>query len=145
MRIVLQRVRSASVTVDDVCVAQIETGLLALVGVARGDTDDEARRLARKAVRLRLFPGDDRDFERSLVDVRGALLCVSEFTLLADTRRGNRPSWVDAAQAQDAEPLVAAFASAVSAEGVLVESGCFGATMAVTLVNDGPVTLVLST
>ncbi|MBI2683782.1 MAG: D-tyrosyl-tRNA(Tyr) deacylase [Actinobacteria bacterium] len=145
MRIVLQRVREASVTVGGTCVARIGTGLVALVGVARGDTDEDARRLARKAARLRLFPGDERDFERSLIDVRGALLCVSQFTLLGDTRRGTRPSWTSAAPGVDAAPVVAAFAAAVAAEGVVVESGRFGATMDVALVNDGPVTLVLST
>jgi D-tyrosyl-tRNA(Tyr) deacylase len=125
-------------------VGAIGPGLLALVGVAAGDEVDDARLLARKTVRLRVLAGEDRPFDRCLLDVPGAaLLCVSQFTLLADVRRGNRPSWSAAAPPEVAEPLVEAYAAAVAEEGVPVERGRFGATMAVSLENDGPVTVVL--
>jgi D-aminoacyl-tRNA deacylase len=144
VRVVLQRVRWARVAVGDDVVGAIGPGLLALVGVAAGDEADEARLLARKTVRLRILAGDDRPFDRALLDVPGAaLLCVSQFTLLADVRRGNRPSWSAAAPPEVAEPLVEAYAAAVAEEGVPVERGRFGATMAVSLENDGPVTVVL--
>ncbi len=144
MRVVLQRVRWARVTVGEDVVGAIGPGLLALVGVAAGDEAAEARLLARKTVRLRILAGDDRPFDRALLDVPGAaLLCVSQFTLLADVRRGNRPSWSGAAPPEVAEPLVEAYATAVAEEGVPVARGRFGATMAVSLENDGPVTVVL--
>lgn len=144
MRVVLQRVRWARVAVGDEVVGSIGPGLLALVGVAAGDEPGDARLLARKTVRLRVLAGDERPFDRSLLDVPGAgLLCVSQFTLLADVRRGNRPSWSAAAPPEVAEPLVEAYARAVAEEGVPVERGRFGAAMAVSLENDGPVTLVL--
>jgi D-tyrosyl-tRNA(Tyr) deacylase len=144
MRVVLQRVRWARVAVGDEVVGSIGPGLLALVGVAAGDRPDDARLLARKTARLRVLAADDRPFDRCLLDVPGAaLLCVSQFTLLADVRRGNRPSWSGAAAPEVAEPLVEAYADAVAGEGVPVERGRFGASMAVSLENDGPVTLVL--
>lgn len=144
VRVVLQRVRRARVEVDGEVVGAIGPGLLALVGVAAGDGPDEARLLARKTVRLRVLAGDERPFDRSLLDVPGAaLLCVSQFTLLADVRRGNRPSWSAAAPPERAAPLVEAYASAVAGEGVPVERGRFGAAMSVSLENDGPVTIVL--
>ena len=144
MRIVLQRVRWARVEVDGEEAGAIGPGLLALVGVARDDTPEEAVRLAGKTVRLRLFDGPGRPFDVPLTGVPGAgLLCVSQFTLLADLRRGNRPSWSAAAPGDLAEPLVEAYAAAVAAHGVTVARGRFGAQMAVSLENDGPVTLVL--
>lgn len=144
MRIVLQRVRRASVAADGEVVGEIGIGLLALVGAARGDTAEEARRLADKTVRLRLFDGPDRTFDVSLTGVAGgALLCVSQFTLLGDVRRGNRPSWSAAAPGDEAAPLVEAYAAAVEAHGVPVARGRFGARMTVELENDGPVTLLL--
>ncbi len=144
MRVVLQRVRRARVTVDDEVVGEIGTGLLALVGVESGDTAADAAALAAKTVRLRLFASAGRPFDLALTDVPGgALLCVSQFTLMADVRRGNRPSWSRAARPEEAEPLVAAYADAVAAHGVPVAHGRFGAAMVVELENDGPVTLVL--
>jgi D-tyrosyl-tRNA(Tyr) deacylase len=144
VRIVLQRVSWARVEVAGQQVGAIGPGLLALVGVAEGDTAAEARRLADKTVRLRIFAGDERPFDRALADVPGAaLLCVSQFTLLADLRRGNRPGWSGAARPEDAAPLVEAYADAVAAHGIPVARGRFGATMAVSLENDGPVTIVL--
>ena len=146
VRVVLQRVSWARVEVEGEVVGEIGPGLLALVGVAGGDTDAEARRLADKTARMRILSGEERPFDRALVDVPGAaLLCVSQFTLLADLRRGNRPGWSRAARPGDAEPLVEAYAEAVAAHGVPVEHGRFGAHMAVSLENDGPVTIVLDT
>lgn len=122
----------------------IGPGLLALVGAARGDTAEQAGRLAAKTVRLRLFDGPERPFDLPLTEVPGGgLLCVSQFTLLGDVRKGNRPSWSGAAPGEEAEPLVEAYAAAVAAHGVAVGRGRFGAHMDVTLENDGPVTLVL--
>jgi D-aminoacyl-tRNA deacylase len=144
VRVVLQRVAWARVEVGGEVVGEVGRGLLALVGVAAADDAEDALRLARKTVRLRILAGDERPFDRSLVDVPGAsLLCVSQFTLLADVSRGNRPSWSGAAPPEAAEPLVEAYAAAVAREGVPVERGRFGAAMSVSLENDGPVTLVL--
>ena len=143
MRAVVQRVREASVTVEGQVVAEIGAGALVLLGVARGDGEEDARRLAGKIARLRVFENDDGRFDRSLVDVRGAALVVSQFTLIADTRKGNRPSFTDAADPAEAEPLYEAFCEALAGEGVPVSRGVFGARMQVALVNDGPVTIVL--
>ena len=141
---VLQRVSWARVEVEGAVVGEIGPGLLALVGVGAGDTAAEAGRLADKTARMRILAGEERPFDRALVDVPGAgLLCVSQFTLLADLRRGNRPGWSRAARPEDAAPLVDAYADAVAAHGVPVERGRFGAHMAVSLENDGPVTIVL--
>jgi D-tyrosyl-tRNA(Tyr) deacylase len=138
-------VREASVTVDERVVAAIGTGALVLLGVARGDTEEDARRLAAKVARLRVFENEDGRFDRSLVDVQGAALVVSQFTLIADTRKGNRPSFTDAADPAEAESLYKAFCEALAAEGVPVSRGVFGARTEVGLVNDGPVTIVLET
>jgi D-tyrosyl-tRNA(Tyr) deacylase len=143
VRIVLQRVAWAAVAVEGDEIARIGHGLLALVGVRDGDGPAHAERLARKTVRLRLFGDGTRGFERSLLDTGGGLLCVSQFTLYGDVRRGNRPSWVDAAAPEVAAPLVERYADAVAQEGVSVERGRFGALMSVSLENDGPVTLIL--
>ena len=143
MRIVVQRVSRASVSVDGETVASIGRGLLLLVGAADGDSEEEAVRLARKCAELRIFSDADGKFNLSLLDVGGEALVVSQFTLLADTRRGRRPSFVGAAPPEVAEPLVAAFAQAMREAGVPVQTGCFGAKMSVELVNEGPVTIVL--
>jgi D-aminoacyl-tRNA deacylase len=144
VRVVLQRVRRARVTVGEEVVGEIGAGLLALVGVESGDTAADADALGAKTARLRLFASAERPFDLPLTDVPGgALLCVSQFTLTADVRRGNRPSWSRAARPEDAEPLVAAYAAAVAAHGVTVAHGRFGAAMLVEIENDGPVTLVL--
>jgi D-tyrosyl-tRNA(Tyr) deacylase len=144
MRVVLQRVARARVEVEGREVAAIGAGLLALVGIAAGDGPAEARLLAGKTARMRILPGDERPFDRALIDVPGAaLLCVSQFTLLADLRRGNRPSWSAAARPEDAAPLVDAYADAVAEHGIPVARGVFGAHMVVSLDNDGPVTVVL--
>ncbi|MSO45054.1 MAG: D-tyrosyl-tRNA(Tyr) deacylase [Thermoleophilia bacterium] len=145
MRIVVQRVTGASVTVAGVPVASIGRGLLLLVGIAVGDDVAIAHGMAAKIVRLRLFPGDgNREFDRSLADIGGEALVVSQFTLLGDVRRGTRPSWSAAAHPADAEPLVEALAAGIEGHGVAVGRGIFGAQMDVSLVNDGPVTLVVT-
>ena len=145
MRAVVQRVSSASVRIDGETVGACGRGLLVLVGVGRGDTTEIASRLAARIARLRIFPDEVDRFDRSLLDTGGEALVVSQFTLLADGKRqkGSRPSFSDAARPEVAEPLVGAFADALRAEGAHVETGVFGARMAVELVNDGPVTLIL--
>jgi D-tyrosyl-tRNA(Tyr) deacylase len=143
MRIVLQRVTQASVTVEGLSIASIDRGLLLLVGVAAGDDCVDLARLARKIVDLRIFEDAERKMNRSLRDVEGAVLAVSQFTLCADTRKGRRPSFVGAAPPDEAEPIFDAFVAALRDEGVAVQTGEFGAKMAVRLENDGPVTLVL--
>jgi D-tyrosyl-tRNA(Tyr) deacylase len=143
MRAVCQRVSEARVSVDGAVVGEIGAGLVVLLGIARGDAVDEAERLAGKVSRLRVFEDELGKFDRSLVDVGGAALAVSQFTLIADTRKGNRPSFTEAAPPEQAEPLYDRFCAALAAEGVPVERGVFGARMAVELVNDGPVTIVL--
>lgn len=143
MRTVVQRVDRASVSVDNLIVGEIGPGLLVLLGVARGDGADDAERLARKTAALRIFADENGKFNRSLIDCGGAALVVSQFTLLADTRRGRRPSFTDAAPPEEAEPLVERFAQALREQGVRVATGRFGAQMLVSLANNGPVTIVL--
>jgi len=143
MRAVVQRVSRASVAVDGRVAAGIGTGLLVLLGVAAGDDDADAVRLAGKVARLRVFENEEGRFDRSLLDTGGAALVVSQFTLLADTAKGNRPSFAGAAPPEAAEPLYEAFCAALRELGVPVATGVFGARMAVELVNDGPVTVVL--
>jgi D-tyrosyl-tRNA(Tyr) deacylase len=143
MRAVCQRVSHAEVRVDGVATGQIGAGLVVLVGVAHGDTAEDADRLAGKIARLRIFEGETGKFDRSLLDTGGAALVVSQFTLIANTRKGNRPSFADAAPPAAAEPLYERFCDALGLLGPAVERGVFGARMAVELVNDGPVTIVL--
>jgi D-aminoacyl-tRNA deacylase len=142
VRAVLQRVSRAAVRVDGRVVGEVGPGLLVLLGVAAGDDDAVADRLAGKVARLRIFERDGR-FDASLLDTGGGALVVSQFTLLADTRKGNRPSFSGAAPPGDAEPLYERFCAVLRTLGVPVETGAFGARMEVELVNDGPVTIVL--
>jgi D-tyrosyl-tRNA(Tyr) deacylase len=143
VRIVLQRVASASVGVEGEQIAAIGPGLLLLAGIADGDDAATAARLARKCAELRIFADDEGRFEHSLLDTGGEALVVSQFTLLADVRKGRRPSFVAAAAPERAAPLVDAFADALRSLGVPVACGRFGAHMRVSLENDGPVTIVL--
>ncbi len=145
MRAVLQRVTRATVTVDGETVGAIGPGLVVLLGVAQGDGAEEARRLAAKITDLRIFADEEDRFNRSLVETGGEALVVSQFTLLADVRKGRRPSFTAAAAPDEASQLVDAFAEALRELGVSVATGRFGAHMLVELENDGPVTLVLDT
>jgi D-aminoacyl-tRNA deacylase len=131
------------VRVDGRAVGEIGAGLCVLLGVARGDTAETAGRLAAKLARLRIFADEEGRFDRSVLDLGGSALVVSQFTLLADTARGNRPSFAGAAPPEEAEPLYERFCAALRELGVPVETGVFGARMAVELVNDGPVTIIL--
>jgi D-tyrosyl-tRNA(Tyr) deacylase len=143
MRAVCQRVSEARVSVDGRVVGEIERGLCVLLGVARADDASRAERLARKIARLRVFPDDEGRFDRSVLDANGRVLAISQFTLIADTEKGNRPSFSDAAPPEEAEPLYERFCEALAGEGVQVARGVFGAKMRVEIVNDGPVTIVL--
>ncbi|MDE2949728.1 MAG: D-aminoacyl-tRNA deacylase [Chloroflexota bacterium] len=144
MRVLLQRVSAGSVAVDGKVCGAIEQGFVALVGVAHDDTQAEAERLAKKTANLRVFSDDDGKMNLSLLDVNGGVLVVSQFTLYADTRKGRRPSYIDAAPPQQAEPLVSRFAQCLQAAGLeRVERGIFGALMQVEIHNDGPVTIML--
>lgn len=144
MRIVLQRVKEASVTVEGDTISSIGPGLLLLVGVANNDSESEAGWLAEKISGLRIMGDEDGKMNRSVKDTGGAVLAVSQFTLLADTRKGRRPSFIEAAQPDEAAPLFDYFCERLRAAGVgQVEKGRFGAMMDVALVNDGPVTIVM--
>ncbi len=133
----------ANVSVEGETIGAIGTGLVVLVGVATEDTERDAVTLATKLVGLRIFPDDDRKMNRSIVDAGGSMLLSSQFTLLADLRKGRRPAFNEAAPPEIAEPLLATLAAAIEAEGVEVEQGRFGAMMDVSLSNDGPVTIVI--
>jgi D-aminoacyl-tRNA deacylase len=143
VRAVVQRVSSARVVVEGEAVGEIGAGLCVLLGVAREDGEVEATRLAGRIARLRIFENEEGRFDRSLLDIGGAALLVSQFTLIADTTKGNRPSFTNAAQPEQAEPLYDAFCAALRELGVRVATGRFGARMRVEIANDGPVTIVL--
>lgn len=144
MRVLLQRVTEGSVRVDGQLTGEIGLGFVALVGVAHADSEALAERLATKTANLRVFADADGKMNRSLLDVGGAVLVVSQFTLYADARKGRRPSYIKAAQPDTAEPLVRYFAECLSRAGVKrVEHGVFGAMMQLEIHNDGPVTIML--
>lgn len=143
MRVLLQRVSKASVTVDEQIVGAIDQGFVILAGVGHGDGDEQAQWLAQKIAGLRVFEDAEGKFNLSLQDVGGAALVVSQFTLYADARKGRRPSFTQAADPEIAEPLVRRFAEFLTAEGIHVEMGVFGAHMQVEIHNDGPVTIWL--
>ena len=143
MRAVIQRVTEASVMVDASVVGRIGPGLLVLLGVAQGDAEADAEYLADRILNLRVFPDADGKMNRSLLDVRGELLVVSQFTLLADTRRGRRPGYSAAAAPETADRLYRHFLDRARGSGLTTQAGVFGAMMDVTLVNHGPVTLLL--
>ncbi len=143
LRIVLQRVTSARVEVDNEIVGEIERGLLILIGVAHGDSDAEARWLANKTAELRVFTDEAGKMNRSLIEMGGSALVVSQFTLLADCRRGRRPAFTDAGPPELAESLYRRFGAYLAERGIDVQYGVFAADMKVNLTNDGPVTIVI--
>lgn len=143
MRAVVQRVSRASVSVDGAGVSRIGAGVLVLLGVAKGDTEKDAEQLAEKVVNLRIFPDDAGNMNRSVLDVRGGILVVSQFTLLGDARKGRRPSFIDAAPPDEASRLYECFATRAGDSGLDVARGVFRAMMDVELVNQGPVTILL--
>lgn len=143
MRALLQRVRKASVSVDGRTVGAIGPGMVVLLGVKEGDTEEEAAWLAGKVANLRIFTDDEGKLNRSVLEMGGQALVVSQFTLYADCRRGRRPGFTDAARPEVADPLVTRFVDLLSAEGVTVETGVFRADMLVEIHNDGPVTILV--
>jgi len=145
VRALVQRVARAEVAVDGAVIGRCGPGLMILVCAMAGDTDDLPERLAAKIARLRIFRDDQGRMNRSILDTGGAALVISQFTLAADTARGNRPGFSTAAPPEEAERLYLAFAQALAAQGIAVETGRFGADMKVSLTNDGPVTIWLDT
>ncbi|MCK5558674.1 MAG: D-tyrosyl-tRNA(Tyr) deacylase [Candidatus Hydrogenedentes bacterium] len=143
MRAVIQRVAKAQVSVDNEVCAKTGKGLVVLLGVERNDTDDDAAFIARKVAHLRIFEDETGKMNFSVCDIGGSVLLVSQFTLLGDCRKGNRPSFTLSAQPEVAEPLVMKVCDLIKSEGVPVQTGVFGAVMDVELVNAGPVTIVL--
>ena len=144
MKALLQRVTEASVSVGSELVGRIGQGLVVFVGVADGDTEKEARYLAQRTVNLRIFADEEGKFNLSVLDIKGELLVVSQFTLLADTRKGRRPSFVEAAPPAQAEELIEQFVGEVRTTGLKVETGRFQQYMQVEIRNDGPVTILLN-
>ena len=148
MRALVQRVESASVTVDGIdgapeVTGAIDHGMCVLVGVTHSDTEAEADKVADKLAGLRIFDDDDGVMNRSVVDTAGSILIVSQFTLYGDTRKGRRPSWIDAARPEQAEPLIEAVIARLRAVYIHVETGRFRTDMKVALVNDGPITVTI--
>ena len=143
MRAVVQRVSRASVLVEAACVGRIRLGWLVLLGVARGDTEEDAARLADKILNLRAFEDEQGKMNLSVVEVQGGILVVSQFTLLGDCRTGRRPSFIEAAEPADAERLYHDFTARLRPSGLEIATGVFRAMMKIELVNDGPVTLLL--
>ena len=142
MKIVLQRVSSASVKVDDKIVGNIENGLLLLIGFSSNDTEENILPTIEKIVKLRIFSDEEGKMNKSVLDVEGSMLLISQFTLYADTKKGNRPSFIEAARPEQAIPLYEFFIAEMKKRISNVETGIFGADMKVELVNDGPVTIV---
>lgn len=146
MRVILQRVTYGSVTVDGAITGQVDLGFVALVGATHDDMPAQAELLARKTANLRVFEDDEGKMNRSILESGGAVLVISQFTLYADSRKGRRPSFINAARPEIAEPLVKLYADRLRVEGVeRVENGVFGASMRVEIHNDGPVTIILDT
>jgi len=143
VRVVIQRVSEASVTVDQKTVGAIGQGLMVLLGVAQGDSSQEAKSLAEKTARLRIFEDDAGKMNRSVEEIGGSLLVVSQFTLLGDCRKGRRPGFTDAAPPELADQLYEEYVAALRSRGINVATGVFRAEMQVALVNDGPVTMLL--
>ena len=143
MRALIQRVKSGKVTIDGRTVAEITHGLVILLGIGRSDTPEQARFLAGKIASLRIFEDQEGKFNRSILDLGGAAIVVSQFTLYADTHKGRRPSFIEAAPPEDAAPLVEKFADMLREQGIPTQNGVFGTHMLVEIENDGPVTIWL--
>ena len=143
MRALIQRVKSGKVTVEGKPIAKIGHGLVIMLGIGQGDTEEKARFLAEKTATLRVFTDFEGKFNQSLLDVNGEALVISQFTLYSDTRKGRRPSFSEAARPEVAAPLVEKFAGFLSAMGLPVQTGSFGAHMLVEIENDGPVTMMI--
>ena len=143
MRALLQRVSSGKVTVNRRIVAEIGRGLVILLGIGQGDTEEQARYLAEKSAFLRIFESSEGRFDLSLIDIKGAAIIVSQFTLYADADKGRRPSFAEAARPEIAAPLVDKFAETLRAQNIPTQTGIFGAHMLVEIQNDGPVTVLL--
>ena len=143
MRAVVQRVSKASVTVDSEVVSEIGLGFLVLLGVGINDTSENAQKMALKISKMRIFTDTDGKMNLALKDVGGSVLCVSQFTLLGDTKKGNRPSFINAARGETADSLYNEFCEALGSNSIPVKKGVFGADMKVELLNDGPVTIVM--
>lgn len=143
MKLVIQRVANATVKVDGETIGEIEKGFLVLVGIKQGDTTELADSLIKKLCNLRVFEDENNKMNLSIKDINGKLLIVSQFTLYADCKKGNRPSFIEAARPEEAEPLYEYFKQGCRNEGIEVQSGKFGADMKVSLLNDGPVTIII--
>ena len=143
MKAVIQRVKSASVSVDDKIIGEIATGFLILLGVEQSDTQDDLNYLVKKTIGLRIFKDDNKNMNLSIKDVGGKALVVSQFTLCADTSRGRRPSFIKAANPEEADSMYQQFCEQLTMNNLSVQRGEFGAMMDVSLVNDGPVTIIL--
>ena len=143
MRAIIQRVKSGKVTVDNWTIAEISQGLVVLLGIGQNDGEEQARCLAEKIASLRIFEDNEGKFNLSILDKGGSVIVVSQFTLYADTRKGRRPSFTEAARPEIAAPLVEAFAEHLRAQGISTQTGIFGAHMLVDIENDGPVTILL--
>ncbi len=143
MRVVLQRVKKANVDVEGKTIGNIQKGLLIFVGITHTDQEDIVRKVAKKCIDLRIFEDEDGKMNKSIVDVHGEILSISQFTLYADCRKGRRPSFIEAASKEIAEPLYNLFNEILRSHDIHVETGAFGADMKVTLLNDGPITMIL--
>lgn len=143
MKLLIQRVKQASVAVNNQVVGQINQGLLIFIGIVKGDTKQQADYLARKASNLRIFEDNQGKMNLSVKDINGSALVISQFTLAGDCSQGNRPGFDNAARPQEAQPLYEYFSAQLRAEGIPVENGIFQADMQVNLINDGPVTFIL--
>lgn len=143
MKVVIQRSKAASVTVDGNVTGAIDKGYVLLVGITHSDTLDDVNYVAKKVAEMRLFEDDEGKMNRSILEYGGAILSVSQFTLYAETKKGRRPSFIEAARPEQAKPLWDAFNDALRGHGLQVETGIFGAMMDVSLVNDGPVTIIV--
>lgn len=143
MKIVIQRVSEANVKVDGTITGKISNGLLLLVGIDEEDTETDADWLAQKILNLRIFGDEEGKLNKSVIDISGEILCISQFTLIADYKKGNRPSFIKAAKPDKAIPLFDYFKTEIAKSGLKIASGIFGADMKVSLLNDGPVTIVM--